>query len=787
MKRISKRVLAAVLTLCMLVSLVPMMASAAVRTDPRWTISMPESGSYAIISGGANGKFDDLGGPTAVVGADGSSYDFVNDASRSIRYYTNKGSVSAGVVEMSFDIAITTAEGPRMESPILVIGGQSMVSIVGNEIHLGAIGGNGVSLGAFASDANPETEETVNASGTVVLKLDFDNDTLTGSYAGGEEKSIAMTATSFKTFVFTLGMTLQTSNDTMTDLTMNLSNMRASLVSDGVAPTVESSSNGAIGIGLTQMVSVDYNGAITAVDSTKISVTDASGAPVSVAAVASGTTLLIGPATTWAELTTYTVNVGAGAVKVYGTNNAESSFSFTTAKAGNPAKLDFTPNFAATGDMTAAQLGGWLHRESTYSNCDSFKLHSSYLMVNGAAVESASSTAATAADNITVEGGAIHFKATNTQQELRLIPANSANYTGGYLKVSFDVGFAGSASPNNDLTFLTINNSASSTDLALTWARSGTAAMRIDGTTNILLTEGSSLTAAVNLVYPVMHKVEVLVNLDTGNVKYAINGSTKAQIYGETSNAGGDLSFNKNLTSVRNITLKLPKDSDASYTVTDMYVKNLSVKHLDAASLTASVTDGAEGVSVVAPMSLASNVLLPASYWNGVTLAPTAGGDNADITVTPDATGYGAKIKINTALATNTPYTLTLPAYTAEFTGTPLAAKTINFTTSAVAETLYVSDYTVPAVAAGQNMAASATFGYAGNGSQTVMVGFGLYGAGDVLLKAAYTEYTFTEAGSQTVRANFTAPAELAAGAYVKVFAWKGGVAAMQPICAPLS
>ena len=217
-----------------------------------------------------------------------------------------------------------------------------------------------------------------------------------------------------------------------------------------------------------------------------------------------------------------------------------------------------------------------------------------------------------------------------------------------------------------------------------------------------------------------------------------------------------------------------------------MYIDNIVVQHIATPAVTATVSDGDNNVSTVSPITLTSPIYLTNAEWQAITLAPTADGE-ADYTIIPDATGFSAKLKINTALAPSTPYTLTIPATAKAGTlAINMAADTINFTTSAVAETLYVSDYSVPVVAAGQNMAASATFGYAGDGSQTVMVGLALYGADHTLLKAAYNEYTFAEAGSETVTANFTAPAEIAAGAYVKVFAWKGGVAAMQPICAPL-
>ncbi|MBQ3554432.1 MAG: Ig-like domain-containing protein [Clostridia bacterium] len=777
MKRISKRVLAAVVTLCMLVSLVPM-ASAA---DALFSKTLPESGVYEVQAGAANGKFSSAG--TGVTyDASTQTYNFsTTDTNNSLRYDTStsiKGigtsaDVTDGAITLEFDIAFTSAENPRYTSTIFTAQSVGVLFIYGNELRLGT----DTAIGTFAADGDAETEETVVPSGRVSLTFDVDAKTVTGSYAGGEAKTVAWNASKFRVFTFQLSNSVITGADAQEELKYAVGNFTYARIR-GEAPTMTSSmENGATGVGLNPTITLTMSSAIDATgnDLSKIVLTDNVGNTVETSKTISGSSVIVAPVNSLAEATAYTLTVGADAVKVLNAGNAEAAYSFTTEKTA-PGKINFAMNFDNFEEgVGAGTVAAYIKSDSNYGGSE-YTFVSGYTSFGGVAVENANgeNTAITngtidADDYIKVENGVLHIKSTTTANSVvfRLnTPTGSStrnSFNSGYLRVKFNMGFK--YNPSSSSSLATIGNN---------WYYPASIS---GGKGRIAFAAASWLATAqvdtqANMEAAPMYEYELLIDLDNKTVatEYAGIASYTADT---THNAAVGQAFDQ-------ISFSCPTN------IGDLYLDNFSVQHIDTPAITASVADEAENVSTASPIQLTSPIAVADSYWDGVTLVGATSGD-ADFTIVPDGTGYGAKLKINTALGTNEDYTLSYPAVTNEgILDIDMAADSITFTTSATAETLYVSDYTIPAVAAGQNMAASATFGYAGSGSQTVMVGFGLYGAGDVLLKAAYTEYTFTEAGSQTVTANFTAPNEIAPGAYVKVFAWKGGVAAMQPICAPL-
>lgn len=215
-------------------------------------------------------------------------------------------------------------------------------------------------------------------------------------------------------------------------------------------------------------------------------------------------------------------------------------------------------------------------------------------------------------------------------------------------------------------------------------------------------------------------------------------------------------------------------DQNTSNDVT-YYLDNIKISQIAQPTVDVSVADGAADVSTVDNIGLTFNALMKEDDIKNITVKDS-GGSSAVFSLVSDFTGYKYSMRFHEPLKTSTAYTITIPELTSK-DGLKTAAKTITFTTAASKPDLYISSYAVTgadALEANGTVKVEAVFNNSSDAALNAWLGIALYSASDELLKIGYNDAEVVNGTPQTVEASFTVPADIADGAYIKIFAWNG-------------
>lgn len=739
MKTLTKRLATSLVCLCLLLSLMPMLVSAALYEV---SLTFDTAGDVPVDTHRDQiWKYNDVT-PATITIADGAlqwkrtKANYSAENSAYIRFTPQ--TALYGVVQVSFDIWFDKTIPDGMYAyDLFDQSGQQLLKLYGNKL--------------LSKGGNVIAELSAGTPTAVQLLLDYNEGKYTIS--SGEKsvtESVAITKFDFAATIFTAGGLA--SSTAIDDITMYLDNYTVRQISLKPPKLSSASIDGKRGVGLMDDAVLTYDVNIDA-DSpvSQIYYESASGATTAAAAVVAENTVTVRPQMPLAAGTSYTLVVPAGAVKADEADAEAANISFATKRfAADRLDAFFDFNNFQEGD-NAGVIVPYIKDKSNYLYQDN-TLSSSWANVKGTNIEYASQAGGvTETDNIVIENGMMAIKSQDAANWMRF--KTNQPITSGKVRVRYDFSFGtvnGSGFIMETDTGMGIYIDKNSTE------QTQKVGFYYGGAWQSTLTS----TAVANKVY----SVEFNYDLTNGTGTVTFDGNT----------------FNGTLTSnsFQYMQLKCPTSLEK------LSIDNLSVEHLAVPTAVCSVVNGAEEVSTVGDIRVDFNSPMTDANMQNITLK--TGDTAAPATIVPDADGYGCTVKLTAPLETQTSYTLTVPAMT-DANGSQMTAQTIIFTTAATIPEFYISSYNVPQITAGGSVTASATFNYTGSETAKAWLGMALYSADHRLLKLGYGEYAFTAPGVQTVSTEaFIVPADQAEGAYVKIFAWKNGLVAMQPICATL-
>lgn len=739
MKKRTKKMAAAVLSLCLLLGMMPMTAGAALYEK---TLDFNTASDVPVDTHRDQfWKYNDTN-PACITISDGvlkfkrTKDNFANEKSAYMRF-TPQNALE-GVVMVEFDIYFDKTMPAEMYSyDLFTINSKQLMKMANNKLM--TINGNVV------------TDLVANELKHLEFTIDYNTHSYTlkcGETAKIETGIDGLSKFDYVAMIFAAG---GLDSSELSDVTMCIDNFHVKQLEGKPATFVSAGIADKTGVGVTESAIITYDGTLDSESTLNgIQYEAADGTTVNANAAINGSTVVVSPTTPLKAGTAYTLVVPEGAVKSNEASVKEVKANFATKRFMSDRLdtfFDFN-NFEEGAD--ASVVVPYIKNPDNYAYSEN-RLSSSWANVKGTAIETASNAAGvvTADDNLVIENGKLVIKSKDATNWLR-VKANQ-DITTGKVRVGYDLTFGS-----------------------------------VDG--------------AGFIMQPYDNGIGLYIDKDTDNktikIGYYYDGAWKETLT-ETAVAGKPYHFdfvydparktctltfegesytgNLNRNGFQYFQLECPKSLGS------MAIDNLSVEHIIDPVATISVANGATDVSTVDNLHVAFNNPMKKDDLKNITLT-TGNTAVTAVTAVPDADGYGCTLKLTTALENSTQYTLSVPAMT-DANGGQLAAQSVTFTTAATTPDFYITEPVVPVVKSGNTIKASATFNYRGESDNAkVWLGFALYDKDDKLLKLASGEHTFTAVGQQTVT---TSDMYVPDGVdHVKVFAWKNGLEAMSPICA---
>lgn len=738
MKKRTKKMAAAVLSLCLLLGMMPMTAGAALYEK---TLDFNTASDVPVDTHRDQfWKYNDTN-PACITISDSvlkfkrTKANFANEKNAYMRF-TPQNALE-GVVMVEFDIYFDKTMPAEMYSyDLFTINGKQLMKMANNKLM--TINGNVVA------------DLVANEPKHLEFTIDYNTHSYTlkcGENAKTETGIDGLSKFDYVAMIFAAG---GLDSSELSDVTMCIDNFHVKQLEGKPATFVSAGIADKTGVGVTESAVITYDGTLDSESTLSgIQYEAADGTIVNANAVINGSTVVVSPTAALKAGTAYTLVVPEGAVKSNEASVQGLNISFATKRFMNDRLdtfFDFN-NFEEGAD--ASVVIPYIKNLDNYAYSDN-RLSSSWANVKGTAIETAANATGvvTADDNLVIEHGKLVIKSKDATNWLR-VKANQ-DITTGKVRVGYD------------LTFGSVDGAS-----FIMQPYDNGIGLYIDKDTD-------NKTIKIGYYYDGAWK-ETLTKPAVADKPYHFDFVfDPAQKTCTLTFEGESYTGNLNRNGFQYFQLECPKSLGS------MAIDNLSVEHIIDPVATISVANGATDVSTVDNLHVAFNNPMKKDDLKNITLTK---GDTAvtAVTAVPDADGYGCTLKLTTALENSTQYTLSVPAMT-DANGGQLAAQSVTFTTAATTPDFYITEPVVPVVKSGNTIKASATFNYRGESDNAkVWLGFALYDKDDKLLKLASGEYTFTAPGQQTVT---TADMYVPDGVdHVKVFAWKNGLEAMSPIC----